>query len=141
MRFYRIKRKVLDNEVREITNDPDLLMVLRGNNYDFRATMEFLLITAFFITYVFRWAYSSEFDTVLVRKIIASQDLGINKNFCIYEMPEEKFLPSLWLLIGWLAFLLALTWLKNLLDCCNKGDSLQFLCVLSQGHKELVDSA
>ena len=57
MRFYRIKSKVLDNEVREITNDPDLLMVLRGNNYDFRATMEFLLITAFFMTFVFKWAY------------------------------------------------------------------------------------
>ena len=55
-------------------------------------------------------------------------------------MPEEKFLPSLWLLIGWVTFLLALTWFKNLLDCCNKGDSLQFLCVLSQGHKELVES-
>lgn len=59
IKFYKISHAQLDNEIREITNDPDLLMHLRGGNQDFRATMEFLLLTSLMLTFVFMWAYPS----------------------------------------------------------------------------------
>lgn len=114
LRFYRINQKALDNEVREITNDPDLLMHLRGGNQDFRATMEFLTLSSLLLSGLYMWAYQSEFDIVLMKDIIASQDLNINKNYCIYTMPESKYLPSLWVMIAWQVFFIFLSWVLPL---------------------------
>lgn len=76
-----------------------------------------------------------------MRTIIAATELPIDKSYCIYTMPESKFVPSLWLMIAWQAVLIALCWLLPLAQsCCKKASkSMSYLCVLSDSHKELVE--
>lgn len=83
-----------------------------------------------------------------MRMIIESQNLldvdgtPLEKNYCIYAMPESKFLPSLWIMIGIQVFLIGLCWLLPLsqLCCAKAAEKMKCLYVLSETHKELVEA-
>jgi hypothetical protein len=115
--------------------------------------MEYLILTSLCMACFYTWAYNSEFSMNLMRRIIASQELPIEKDYCIYAMPESKYIPTLWALIGCLALLLLVCWITPLIMCCKscskkedkaekkgpKNGGLAFLCVLSDTYKELIE--
>lgn len=120
--------------------------------------MEYLILTSMCMACFYSWAYNSKFSMELMKSIIEAQELGIERDYCVYEMPESKYIQTLWSLIGCLAVLLLVCWinpLKNAIKKCGekkdkkdskkkkdagpKNGGLAFLCVLSDSYKELIE--
>ena len=91
VRFYEVKGADLDAEVREITDGQDELSYLMRVNSQFIITQLFLAVQAFYIALAFPITYPSAFDEKLIKNVIASKNVPVDRHSCKVQLPESAY--------------------------------------------------
>jgi hypothetical protein len=63
--FFRIRGGDLDDERREVTENMDLLTLLRGGNNSFMSVQIYLAVVSLYIVFSYSMCYPSAFDNFL----------------------------------------------------------------------------